>query len=96
MKQNLNGINKLPWGVFAGLSAMLWSFITIGIVAVFVVSSMMMKEVGQDDGLSQSWWLILLYIGEAITIIGFGVSLFFYTQKEKQRIKILALNSGEA
>ena len=92
MKQELTGVNKLPWGVFAGIIAMLWSFITIAIIAVFVVSSMMIAEVGADDGLSQSWWLILLYIGEAVTIIGFGVSLFFYIQKEKQRIKILTLN----
>ena len=92
MKQELTGVNKLPWGIFAGSFAMLWSFITIAIIAIFVVSSMMIAEVGADDGLSQSWWLILLYIGEAVTVIGFGVSLFFYIQKEKQRIKILALN----
>ena len=84
MKKQLEGIDKLPWGIFAGVSAMLWSFITIGLVAVFVVSSMMIAEVGGDDGLSQSWWLILLYVGEALTIITFGVSLFFHIRKERK------------
>ena len=84
MKQELTGVNKLPWGVFAGIIAMLWSFITIAIVAVFVVSGMMYAAVDSDDGLRESWWLILLYIGEVITILGFGVSFFFYIRKEKQ------------
>ncbi len=84
MKKELTGINKLPWGIFAGSFAMLWSFITIAIVAVFVISGMMYAAVDSDDGLRESWWLIPLYIGEVVTIIGFGISFFFYIRKEKQ------------
>ncbi len=90
MKQELTGINKLPWGVFAGVIAMLWSFITIAIVAVLVISRTMIAQSGGDEGLGESWWLIPLYIGEVVTVIGFGVSLFFYIRKEKQKENQLA------
>ena len=50
MNKELTGINKLPWGIFAGVLAMLWSFITIGLIAVFVISASMIVEVGGDDG----------------------------------------------
>ena len=88
MKKEATDINKLPWGIFAGSFAMLWSFITIAIVAVFVISGMMYAAVDSDDGLRESWWLIPLYIGEIVTIIGFAVSFFFYIKKEKQLEKL--------
>lgn len=81
--KKIDTVSKLPWGIFAGLSAMVWSFVTIGLIAVFVVSAMMMKEVGRDDGLSQAWWLIPLYVMEGITVIGFVVSIIFYSRKSK-------------
>lgn len=77
-------MKKVPWGILAGACAILWSFITIAIVAVFVISAMMYADVGGDDGLRDSWWLIPLYIGEAVTVIGFVVSTIFYAKKKTQ------------
>lgn len=76
-------MKKIPWGIIAGSLLMLISFITIGIIAVFVISNMMYAAVGSDDGLRESWWLIPLYIGDVISAIGFVVSMFFYFKKEK-------------
>ena len=83
-EKKLNGVYKLPWGIFAGTCAMIWSFITVALVAVFVVSSMMIATVGGDDGLSQSWWLIPLYITETLTVIGFVASFVFFVLKKVQ------------
>ena len=88
----LSGAFKLPWGIFAGINAMICSFITIGLIAIFVISSMMIANVGADDGLSQSWWLVWLYIGEGITVEGFLISLWLYLLKKnkQQDIKLFA------
>lgn len=76
-------MKKIPWGIIAGSLLMLISFITVGIIAVFVISNMMYAAVGSDDGLRESWWLIPLYIGDVISVISFVISMFFYFKKEK-------------
>lgn len=75
-------MKKFPWGILAGVSAMLWSFVTVAIVAVFVISGMMYSVAGGDDGLRESWWLVICYVLEAVSVIGFGVSLFFYIRNK--------------
>lgn len=56
-------IYKLPWGIFGGISLMLWSFVTIAFIVVHVISYLMIKSSGGDDGLGQAPWLMYLYIG---------------------------------
>ena len=80
-KNKLTGINKLPWGVISGTCAMIWSFVTIGLVVVYVISAMMYAEVGGDDGLTRSWWIIPLFVLEGLTVVGFVVSTIFYVKR---------------
>ena len=83
-QKELTKMDKLPWGIFAGSCAILWTFITVAIITVFVVSASMYAAVDSDDGLRESWWLIPLYVGEAVTVIGFAISFFFYVKREKK------------
>ncbi len=68
-------MNKFPWGIIAGILAMIWSFTLVALIAIFVVSGMMFMEVGVDDGLRESWFMLPLYITHAVTGIGCAVSL---------------------
>ena len=76
-------MKKMPWGIIAGAFAMLWSFITVALVALLIVSASMKVEVGTDDGISSSWYMVALYVGEAISIICFAASTFLYVWKKK-------------
>ena len=76
---------QIPWGVFAGIFAMLWSFLLIAVVAVFVVSGMMYAEVGGDDGLREAAWLTPLFNGEMITGVGCAVCLLLYRFRENRK-----------
>lgn len=75
-------MRKFPWGIIAGISAMIWSIAFIAIVAVYVLSSMMYAQSGGDDGLRDSWWLVPLYIAEAVTGIICAVSWVLYRVRE--------------
>ena len=68
-------MSRFPWGILAGIFAMIWSFAFIAVVAVFVISSMMYAQSGGDDGLRDSWWLVPLIVTEIVSAIGCGVSL---------------------
>ena len=76
-------MKNVPWGIFAAVCAMLLSFVTVAIVAVFTISGMMYSVAGGDDGLRESWWLVLLYVTAAIALAGFCVNLFFYIKMRK-------------
>lgn len=76
-------MKKVPWGILAGAFAMLASFVTIGIIALVVVSNLMIASVGGDDGLLTNWWVYLLYALDPVALAGFGVGLFFYLRKKK-------------
>lgn len=75
-------MKKFPWGISAGVFAMIWSFAFIAIVAVYIVSSLMYMEVGGDDGLRESWFLMPLYIGQLVSAVGFGISLVLYSRRK--------------
>ena len=68
-------MSKFPWGIIAGILAMIWSFTIVALVAIFAVSGMMYVEVSTDDGLRESWFMLPLYITHAVTGIGCAVSL---------------------
>ena len=71
-------MSKFPWGIIAGVLAMIWSFTLIALIAIFVVSGMMYVEVSTDDGLRESWFVMPLIIAQVVTAIGFGVSLVLH------------------
>lgn len=78
---------EIPWGIFAGSFAIIWSFLLIAVVAVFIISGMMFAEAGSDDGLRQSWWLLPLYIGETVTGLGCAICILLYSIRENKKIK---------
>lgn len=78
-----NIINKMPWGIFLGISAMLLSYCVLALVAVKVVSYAMIAASGGDDGLGNSWWIPLVIVGIvvfALLVISFAI-LYFIKDK---------------
>ena len=75
-------MKKIPWGIIAGVFAIICSFALLAVVAVFVISSIMYIESGGDDGLRDSWWSAPARIAAAVSGIGCAVSLVLYRIKE--------------
>lgn len=68
-------MRSFPWGIISGILAMIWSFLLVGIIALFIVSGMMYAEVGTDDGLRESILIPLLFGGEIVTGLGCAITL---------------------
>ena len=75
-------MSKFPWGIIAGILAIIWSFTLIGLIAIYVVSGMMFVEVSTDDGLRESWFVMPLLVGQVVTGIGCAVSLVLHRFSE--------------
>lgn len=68
-------MSKFPWGIISGILTMIWSFLLVGIIALFIVSGMMYAEVGTDDGLRESALLTILFGAEIVTGVLGAVTL---------------------
>ena len=68
-------MSKFPWGIISGILTMIWSFLLVGIIALFIVSGMMYAEVGTDDGLRESGLLLVLFGAEIVTGVLGAVTL---------------------
>lgn len=77
---NVDKTKKIPWGIFAGILAMICSFLTVGIIAgaVLVISGIG-KEYSIISGFGE-WWMILLYVAEAVVVAGMVVCIIFYVK----------------
>ena len=75
-------MSKFPWGIIAGILAMIWSFTLIALVAIYVVSGMMYVEVSTDDGLRESWFMMPLFIAQDVTGVGTAISLVLHRFSE--------------
>lgn len=63
-------MRQFPFGIIAGVFAMIWSLALAAVVAVYVVSSLMFAESGGDDGLRESWWIVPLIATNIVSAIG--------------------------
>ena len=77
-------MRSFPWGIVAGVCAMIWSLALIAIIAVFTVSSLMYAESGGDDGLRDSWWIVPLIITNIVSAIGCAGGLILRRLKENE------------
>lgn len=74
-------MRKIPWGILAGICAMVVFFATVGTVAGKILSDMIVKNTGVDDGVLGTWWIVLLIVVAVVAAVGFAVSMFFYVRK---------------
>ena len=68
-------MSRFPWGIISGILAIIWSFILVGLVALFIVSGMMYAEVGTDDGIRESALVAILFGAEIVTGLGSAITL---------------------
>ena len=76
---------KTPWGILSGISLILCSFAVVAVVAVKVISYLMIKHSGGDDGLGNSWWITPLIILAVLLFIAFATCLVFYFLSKKKK-----------
>ncbi|MCH5350783.1 MAG: hypothetical protein J1F39_02290 [Clostridiales bacterium] len=91
-------VKKLPWGIFAGACGIVWSVLTVAIIAVNIVSDAMIASAGSDDGLGQAGWLKAILVVDIIltVLIAACIAMFVWkTVMLKKTISTDALQSDE-
>ena len=85
-KTNVQKTSSLPWGIFAAIIAMIWSFVTIGIVVgVILVTTGFGATYSITNGLFDTGWLLALYVAEVVLIAGFVACVVLRCKQAKNK-----------
>ena len=76
-------MKKLPWGIFAGISAMAVFFLTFGFVAIYVVLGAIAAQTNSDFSLFQNWWQTLMFVFDIIFLLILAFSIVMYILRIK-------------
>lgn len=68
-------MKKLPWGIFAGISAMAVFFAAAGAIAAFIILDSIAGETNTSATLFDEWYQIVLFVAGIVFAIGLIVSV---------------------
>ena len=83
-------MRKIPWGILAGICAIVVFFATIGTVAAFIVLNSIAGQTNTTATMFDEWWQTLLFVADIVFVLGFAGSLTMYilgvvrTRREKE------------
>lgn len=64
-------MRKTPWRILAGAFAIALFYLTLGTVVGFLIYSAIQGQTHSEATLFDEWWLVLLFVTDVISCIGF-------------------------
>ena len=74
-------MRKAPWGIIAGICAMVVFFATVGVIAAFIVLNTIAGQTNTTASMFGEWWQTALFVVDILFAVGFVVSLVMYIMK---------------
>lgn len=78
-------MKRLPWGIFAGICAIVVFFTTVGTVAAFIVLNGVAAQTNEAATLFDEWWQTALFVADIVFAVGFVASLVMYILRIKSQ-----------
>ncbi len=75
---------KVPWGIIAGICAMVVFFATVGVIAAFVVLNSIAGQTNTSTTLFGEWYQTALFIGDVLFLLGLIASTVLWFVKRKK------------
>lgn len=76
-------MRKVPWGILAGICAIIAFFAIVGTVAAFIILNGVAGQTNDTATLFGEWYQIVLFILDIISVIGLIGSTTLYVIKAK-------------
>ena len=74
-------MKKTPWGIWAGVFAIAVFYLTLGVVASYIILDAVAGQTNTDATLFDQWWQVLLLGADAVCFLGFVISLIARASK---------------
>ncbi len=76
-------MKKLPWGIIAGICAIIAFFAIAGTVAAFIILNSIAGQTHTEASLFGEWYQILLFAIDIIALLGLVGSVIMYVLRRK-------------
>ncbi len=80
-------MKKIPWGIIAGISAVVIFFATAGMIVGYMILNGIAGATAESVGLFDLWWQTVLFIADLVFFVLFVVSVVLYAVCKKRRGK---------
>ena len=72
-------MRKVPWGILAGICAIVAFFAIVGTVAAFIILNGVAGQTNDTATLFDEWYQVVLFIVDIISVLGLvgSVTLYF-------------------
>ncbi len=77
-------MKKIPWGILAGICAMVVFFTTVGMVAAFIVLNSIAAQTNSSAAFFGEWYQILLFIADIVFFLGLIATTVLWFMKRKK------------
>ena len=71
-------MKKINWGVASAIIAVLFFYLTAGVVGAYLVMNQIARQTHVNATLFDSWWQTLLFVADVITFVALASSLTMY------------------
>ena len=93
MKQFLS--KKIPWGILSGLFGIFSFYLTIAVVALYLILGKVAAQTTQAASLFGTWYQTLLFVLDLVFVLLFLVSLVLYILTRARKAKKPAEAKGK-
>ncbi len=87
-------MQKIPWGVFAGICFIALFWLTAGVIAAYIITNAVAGATNSSVGLFDNWYQTLLFVFDAVFIILFVAFVVMYVLNRRLKSSS-AVKSGE-
>ncbi len=77
-------MKKVPFGFLTGLFAIFFFYLTIGVVALYIILNLVAQATGQSVSLFDNWYQTLLFVLDIFAFLGFATCLVFLVLRKKK------------
>lgn len=74
-------MKKVPWGILSGVFAGLVFYLTVGVVAAYLVLNGIAGATSGSVTLFSNWWQTVLFIADVVFGLGFLASIVMFILK---------------
>lgn len=88
-------MKKMPWGILGGVLAMLVFWLTLAIVAAFMILNQIAMQTHLTTTIFGTWWQTLLFVADAVAAAGLVFCLVMYVRGKIAAGKTNKTEAGE-
>ncbi len=79
-------MKKIPWGIIMGVCAMFVFFLTVGVIAVYILLNGIAAQTNEVASFFGEWYQVVMFVFDILFFLGFVGSVVLYVLRETGKL----------